>query len=58
MDYRAAYEALSKALWKYDKTHNDAYIRLMLAVRDIERKLDKPPRVPLQFIPTEKDNNE
>ena len=49
MDYRKAYEALSRALWQYDKTHNDAYVRLMLAVREIEEKLGRPPAPPIQW---------
>lgn len=49
MDYRKAYEALSRALWQYDKSHNDAYVRLMLAVREIEDKLGKPLAPPIQW---------
>lgn len=41
MDYRTAYEALSKAVWQYDKTHNDAWVKLMLEVRRIEKNLNK-----------------
>lgn len=42
MDYRKAYEELSRALWEYDKTHNDAYVRLMLAMRAIEERIGEP----------------
>lgn len=45
MDYRAAYEALSKAIWAYDKAHENAYIIMMLKIRRIENNLDvnQPP---------------
>ena len=49
MDYRWAYEALSKAVWQYEKTNNDAYVRLMLAVREIEEKLGQRPVPPIQW---------
>ena len=41
MDYRTAYEQLSKAVWKYDKTHNDAWVKLMLEVQRIDNNLGK-----------------
>lgn len=51
MDYRTAYEALSSALWQYDKAHSDAHFRLMTAMSDIEEKLGKPPKPPKPPIP-------
>lgn len=54
MDYRTAYEALSVALWAYDKAHNDAYVRLMLEVRRIDTNLGKTmPPITLAQPPTE-----
>ena len=45
MDYRATYEQLSKAIWKYDKTHSDAWVTLMREIQRIENNLyeDLPP---------------
>ncbi|MDL2288171.1 hypothetical protein LJC32_02185 [Oscillospiraceae bacterium OttesenSCG-928-F05] len=41
MDYRTAYEHLSKAIWKYDKVHSDAWVTLMKEIQRIESTLDK-----------------
>ena len=53
MDYRSAYEALSKALWQYDKTLSNAHVRLMFAVSDIEQKLNEPPKSPIPWFPND-----
>ena len=51
MDYRKAYEELSRALWNYDKTHNDACVRLMLAMREIDNKVGEgAPSVSLTLL--------
>lgn len=54
MDYRTAYEALSSALWQYGKSHEEAYVRLMRALRDIDCKLNERPKPPITWPP----NNE
>ncbi|NLW78774.1 MAG: hypothetical protein GXY32_05115 [Ruminococcaceae bacterium] len=43
MDYRNAFETLNKAIWQYEQVHSEAYVQLMLAVREIERELGKHP---------------
>lgn len=59
MDYRKAYEELSKALWKYDKALNDAYVNLMLSVREIDSKVGEPaPPISLADVPAEKPKKE
>lgn len=47
LDYRKAYEKLSKAVWKFEQTYNDAYVKLMLAMRDIDNEAGEtdPPLV-------------
>ena len=57
MDYRTAYEQLSKAIWKYDKTHGDAWVTLMREMQRIENNLyeDLPPIILYQ--PKKDDTN-
>ena len=49
MDYRTAYEALHKAIWRYDKGHSKAFVELMKSIRDIEQRLDEQPPPPLRL---------
>lgn len=41
VDYRTAYEEISKALWRCAKEHDDSYVRLMLKIRRIEDALGR-----------------
>lgn len=47
MDYRKAYEELSKAFWEYDAIYNDAHVQLLMKICEIESELHsgKPPLV-------------
>ena len=50
MDYRKAYEEISKAVWRYAEEHDEAYVRLMLAVREVDRAVtDETPLPPVRF---------
>ena len=52
MDYRTAYEQLTSALFQYEKTQGDAWVKLMLEVRRIENNLDKTlPAIKLHHLP-------
>lgn len=52
MDYRTAYENVSKSLWKYAQEQEDAYVRLMLEIRRIENTIGTT-LPPIHFIPPE-----
>lgn len=56
MDYRTAYEQLSNALFQYEKTQGDAWVKLMLDVHRIESNLDKTlPPIKLHHSPEHED---
>ena len=50
MDYRKAYEELSKAFWKYDEAYNNAHVQLLMDICEIESKPYKG-KPPLAFAP-------
>lgn len=41
MDYRIAYEEIICALFQYEKTQGNTWVKLMLEVRRIEGNIDK-----------------
>lgn len=56
IDYRIAYESLSKALWRYDEAVGKAHTDLMKEVNRIEQNLGKT-FPPIKLAPTgEKDD--
>lgn len=60
MEYRRAYETISKALWRYAKEHDDAYVRLMMAIREVDRAVAQDglslPPIKLADTPKPTDN--